>query len=166
MSPGGAGLVTLGGIMSIDSMLKGHELFRALSVEGVDAISRLSGVKALEHDELLFKSGAKATHLFVNLEGLLQLELPTEHGVNAVICKVTQGELFGLSSLLGSAHYTTTARVVDRANVLAIESEPFRAILHDNPALGLNVMSRVAQVYFERYVGVMHRLQGAMNQML
>jgi len=50
--------------------------------------------------------------------------------------------------------------------VLAIEAAPFRTILHDNPALGLNVMSRVAQVYFQRYIGVMHRMQGAMNQML
>ncbi len=152
--------------MSVDVMLKGHELFRALSVEDVDAISRLSGVKQLEHDQVLFVTGAPASHVFVNLEGLLQLELPTEHDAIAVICKVKHGELFGLSPLLGSPRYTTTARVVDRASVLAIEAEPFRTILHDKPALGLHVMSRVAQVYFERYVGVMGRLQGAMNQML
>ena len=72
--------------MSVTKMLKGHELFQSLSFEEVDDISRFSGIKELNDDEFVFTAGAPATHLYIVLEGKLQLRLAAKaHEASLVV---------------------------------------------------------------------------------
>jgi CRP-like cAMP-binding protein len=151
--------------MSTAGVLKGHTLFQSLSVDEVEAISRFSSVKTLKKGEAVFREDAPATHVFVLLEGSVQLRLATEKGeYGLVVSKIEEGELFGISPLTGSTRYTASALCAKDAEVLAVEAKPLRELLQQDCMIGFQIMSRVAEAFFSRYVRVVKSLQSVVEQ--
>ncbi len=151
--------------MSISGMLKGHDLFRALTPKELDVVSSFSSVRNFDPDQPVFQLDQRCSHVFQMLEGELYLQLPGQFPeLHIVVSKIEKGELFGLSPLLGSERYTSTARCITRCSVLAIEAEPMRRVLQKNPVLGVHIMSRVASIYFHRYIDVVKNLQSVLRQ--
>jgi CRP-like cAMP-binding protein len=151
--------------MSIDTMLKGNELFKSLSVEEVHRISNFSSAKEFNANEMVFVHDRPSTHCYVLMDGVVYLQLPSslpEFSLN--IAKVRKGELFGLSPLLDSPRYTASAKCYAPTKVLAIEAKPVREILQKNHLVGMDVMSRVARIYFTRYIDLVRRLQEVVGQ--
>jgi signal-transduction protein with cAMP-binding, CBS, and nucleotidyltransferase domain len=151
--------------MSVSKMLKGHELFQTLSVEEIDFISSISSAKTYKKGETIFNHGGAVSHVFLLLKGVVHLRLPAnppEFGI--VVSTVEQGEMFGLSPLLGTRRYTSAAVCGETSKVLAIEAKPFRNLLKKNSLVGLHLMTQVAQVYFARYMEVLKNLQGVVRQ--
>jgi len=151
--------------MSIAKMLKGHDLFQSLSFEEVETISSFAGLKEYEENETIFQSGVPATHFFVLQKGQVKLRLPAKaHEASLVVGRIGEGDVFGLSPLLGSGSNTTTAQCTEPTTVLAIEAEPLRSVLEANSPVGLRIMSTLAQAYFTRYVETLKRLQKVVNE--
>ncbi|MBW2279003.1 MAG: cyclic nucleotide-binding domain-containing protein [Deltaproteobacteria bacterium] len=151
--------------MSVTGMLKGHDLFRALTPKELDQVSSFSAVRNFEKDQTVFDLDQRSSHVFQVLEGEIYLQLPGAlPEFNIIVSQVERGELFGLSPLLGSSRYTASARCINRCSVLAIEAEAFRRLLQENALVGFHIMSRVADTYFHRYVEVVKNLQGVLGQ--
>lgn len=151
--------------MSIDRMLRGNELFRSLNVDEVNRISSFSSVKEFGANETIFKYDQQSTHVYMLMDGSVYLQLPsTPPEFSLTIAKVEKGELFGLSPLLDSPRYTATAKCFTAAKVLSIEAKPFREILQKNYLVGMDVMGRVARIYFTRYIDLLRRLQEVVGQ--
>jgi len=151
--------------MSIDRMLKGHDLFRSLTVEEANQLSGFSSVKKYEANETVFKYNGLGLHVYMLMEGSVYLRLPASPpDFSFVISKIEKGELFGLSPLLGSERYTAAAECSKASEVLSIEAKPFRELLQKNCPVGFQIMSQVADIYFTRYISVLKNLQGVVNQ--
>lgn len=151
--------------MSIDRMLKGHDLFGSLTVEEANRLSGLSAAKDFVKGENIFKISGKAAHVYMLMKGTVDLLLPANPpDFSFVISRIEKGELFGLSPLLDSPRYTTTAVCASDSQILAIEAKPLREMLLANAPVGFNIMSQVAHVYFNRYVDVMKSLQNVISQ--
>ena len=151
--------------MSVTGMLKAHDLFRALTPKELDQVSSFSAVRKFEKDQMVFELDQRSRHVFQVLEGSIYLQLPGAlPEFNIIVSKVEKGEIFGLSPLLGTSRYTASARCVNRCAVLAIEAESFRRLLQENSLVGFHIMSRVADIYFNRYVEVVKNLQGVLGQ--
>ena len=151
--------------MIIDRLLKGHELFGALNVDEVHRISSFSSVKEYQAHETVYEHDQPCSHLFMLMEGSVYLQLPANPPeFSFLVSKLEKGELFGLSSLLNSPRYTVTAQCYQPTKVLAIEAKPFRKLLETNCPVGLDIMNRVAQIYFTRYLEVLKSLQGVVSQ--
>jgi CRP-like cAMP-binding protein len=144
----------------------GHELFRSLTVQEADRLSRMSAVKTFEAGECIFANSDLATHLYMLMNGSVHLKLAggaSEIGI--VLAKVERGELFGLAPLMDSQRYTTTASCAERCEVLAIEARPFRELLRGNCDVALEVRNRVARIYFSRYTELVRDLQAVVTQL-
>ena len=151
--------------MSVASILQGHELLKNLKMEEVDRISRFSERKKFDKNETVFRHGADAAHSFILLEGRVLLRLPAKPDeFRIVIGRIDQGELFGLSPLLGSAKYTAEAQCAEPSEVLAIGAQELRSLLQADCLAGFYIMNEVAQVYFTRYIELLGRLQGIVAQ--
>lgn len=151
--------------MSIDRALKGHDLFRSLSVDETNQISSFSSVKKYKADEIVFKYNGAGTHVYMLMKGSVYLRLPANPPeFSFAISKIEKGELFGLSPLLDSPRYTSTAQCSEETEVLAIEAQPFRELLQKNCPVGFNIMNQVAHIYFSRYIDVLKNLQGVVSQ--
>ncbi|MBL6975910.1 MAG: cyclic nucleotide-binding domain-containing protein [Deltaproteobacteria bacterium] len=146
--------------MGVTEMLKGHDLFRTLTVDNVGRINAFSSTKAFKKGDLVFRHEDKGAHVFIMLEGRIHLTLPAAVGkLKLIVTAVENGEFFGLSPLLGSERYTATALCLEPTRVLAIEADPFRAVLEENHLIGMEVMGMVARAYFSRYIETFGRIQ-------
>lgn len=151
--------------MSIDGILKGHELFQSLGVDQAHAISGFSSVKKFKANETVFAYNDAAGHVFMLMEGSVNLRLPAEHSdFSLIISKIEKGELFGLSPLLDSPRYTATAQCIEATQLLLIEAKPLRELLKSNSMVGFEIMNQVAHIYFNRYIKVLKNLQGVVGQ--
>jgi len=150
--------------MSIDGMLKGHELFQSLGFDETHAISLFSSVKSCEAGTTIFTYGDAAGHVYMLMDGAVDLKLPAQHGFSLVVSKIQKGELFGLSPLLDSPRYTATAVCERTTELLSIEAKPLRELLTENCLAGFNIMNQVAHIYFNRYLNVLKSLQGIVGQ--
>lgn len=144
--------------MGVTEMLKGHDLFRSLTVENVGRINSFSSTKTFEKGDTVFQHDDKGAHVFIMLEGRIHLTLPATVG-KLIVTAVENGEFFGLSPLLGSDRYTATAVCLEPTKVLAIEADPFRTVLEENHLIGMEVMGMVASAYFSRYIETFGRIQ-------
>ena len=147
--------------MKVTSILKGHSLFSNFGIEEVNQISGFSEKKRYRKHDLVFEYGEKANYVFVLLQGSVLLQLPAKpEEFRIIISKVTAGELFGLSSLLGSEHYILEAQCVELADILVIDAKKFRNLLETDSTAGFIIMNEVASTYFNRYVEILNRFQG------
>ncbi len=152
--------------MAVDRVIKGHALFTMFAPEEMDRLSDFSAVKKCRAGEVLFDLNQPATHVYMLMTGAVQLRLPAEaQGISFVVSDIERGELFGLSPLLESPRYTSTAICVEESDLLAIEGAPFREMLKGNCTIGYAIMNRVAHTFFHRYIDVLRNLQGVVNQM-
>jgi signal-transduction protein with cAMP-binding, CBS, and nucleotidyltransferase domain len=151
--------------MSIDMVLKGHDLFASLNVDEMNQLSTFSSVKEFRADETIFEYNQPSSHFYMMMEGLVYLQLPVNpQDFRFAISKVKKGELFGISSLLKSVRYTATAHCHEDTKSLSIEAKPFRELLQLNCPAGLEIINQVAHIYFTRYLDVIKRLQDVASQ--
>lgn len=151
--------------MSVAKMLKGHELFRSLSFEEVERISRFSGLKDFGEGDLVFESGRQGSHFFVLQEGGVVLRIPAAaHEASLMVGHIENGEVFGLAPLLAAGRHTTSAHCTTASRVLAIEAAPIRALLEENCLIGMHIMGALARAYFSRYIEALVRVQRVVNE--
>jgi CRP-like cAMP-binding protein len=151
--------------MSLTSVLKGQQLFQALTAEEIALTDRVSSVKKFDQGESVYRCDAPARHFFVLLKGAVHLQLPAAEGeFSLIISKVGPGSLLGLAALVGTERYTATARCAEPCEVLAIEAKQFRELLSSNPRVDAEIMASVARSYSDRYVEILRRLQNILNQ--
>ena len=151
--------------MGVGRILKGHDLFRSLGLDQAKEVSSISSVKKFEAGEMVFAYNSPASHVYMLMEGSVNLLLPAEpRDFSLIISKVEKGELFGLSPLLDSARYTASAQCIEATELLSIEAKPFREILRRNALVGFGIMNQVAHIYFTRYIEVLRSLQGVVSQ--
>lgn len=150
--------------MDIVKTLEGHAFFGSFRPEQVDRISRFSHSKILEEGTIVYRADQKATHIFVLLSGEVRLHLPSQNAESpVVVSRVSEGGFFGMAPLLGSDRYTTIAKCARKSKILYIESAPLMEMLGSNPAIGQQVMTMVARLYFDRYVNMLKRLQNVLS---
>ena len=151
--------------MTVAKILQGHELLKNLTMEEVDRISKFSERKKYKENETIFLHEAEAAHVYILLKGRVLLRLPAKpEEFRIVIARIEEGELFGLSPLLGSAKYTSEAQCPQDTEVLAIDAHALRELLQADCLAGFYIMNEVAQAYFTRYVELLGRLQGIVTQ--
>ncbi len=152
--------------MSIGRMLTGQEFFHSFPPEQVAAISKFTSVRKLDKGDIIYRPDRKATHVFVLLDGQVELRLPSGTGeMGFLVSSVSKGEFFGIAPLLDSERYTTSAVCLKSSKVLFIEAKPLIALMRDHPLIGLKMMSVVGRAYFDRYESLIERVQKALSDL-
>jgi signal-transduction protein with cAMP-binding, CBS, and nucleotidyltransferase domain len=153
--------------MDFKSVLTGHELFALLSPEEVTRVSNLSSEKRFRKEEIIYRKDTPTSHFFVVLEGEVRLRLPgTKDRLSYSVSKLHKGELFGLSPMLGFERYTVTAAAENEVTLLAIEAQPFLALLKTNPLVESAFRGAFLRAYYARYLSLLGTLQGVATQLI
>lgn len=153
--------------MDIKVALNSHELFKFFSREEVDRLSSLASEKRFSPGEVIYRKDTPTSHFFLVLEGRAALFLPgSRQRLGYTVSHVGQGEMFGLSPLLGFERYTVTAQAETPVTLLAIEAKPCLKLMKANPTAYNGVLASVAHAYYGRYLTVMQTLQGIASQLL
>ena len=150
--------------MGNEMILKGHDVFASLTVDEMHDLSAFSSVKEFRELEVIFESNQEASHFYILMDGVVYLQLSGNLPEFSIpISKVEKGELFGISPLLQSPRYTLTAQCYKDARVLAVEAKPFRELLRQNRLAGVDIITRIANIYFTRYLDLIKRFQNVVG---
>ncbi len=131
--------------------LKEAELFKGLNS---NQLQRL-GKHFLEEDfpvgQTVFSQGTPAEKLYILLDGEVSLGIKAKNQLDITAYSVNKkGECFGLPSLIKPYRNSVSATCNKRTRALSIDGEILRKLIRQNSKIGVEIMGKVAEIYFNR----------------
>ncbi|MBA7547634.1 hypothetical protein ES705_40063 [subsurface metagenome] len=128
------------------------ELFSLFSEEQLEEISTITEKKSFNKGAQIYLKGDRANQLFIVLKGLVSLrEINPGDEVGIGFESRERGEFFGAACFMTPRDYTLTTVCMEDTEVMAVNAEKLFELCADDPDLGHKFMTKVAQIYFERY---------------
>jgi len=138
--------------MITPTLLSASPIFAGLSEEQLTAFVMLAEDVTCMAGEALFREGEEASRLYVLINGRVSVQVqPTSLNQPLTIVTLgTPGQLVGWSGFMPPHYYTAAAVCQERSQLAAFNGVAFNRLLDDDPALGLTIMRRIAEVISER----------------
>ncbi len=131
--------------------LKQSELFGSLQEPQLDIILSHSSIESLAPGKIIFRQGEEATHLYLLIDGAVDLSVKTADQTQFMTSQVQkEGAVFGIPSLIEPFRYNVTAKSLTATKVLQIEAAQLRKSMEENPRMGMEIMRKLASTYFTR----------------
>lgn len=125
--------------------------FGELTQDQLVSIAKISRMEKYDAGAVIFKEGDRADHLYLILEGEVQLHIQVDdRGNTAVVEVLSWGDPLGWSAAVEPYIMTATARCTKPATVVAIDAFGFRRLLDEDCVLCARIMRRLAQVIAAR----------------
>ncbi|MCG6916035.1 MAG: cyclic nucleotide-binding domain-containing protein [Deltaproteobacteria bacterium] len=134
------------------SDLKKLEIFKTIKEKQLEEIAEITERKSYKKHSHVYERGDAAKHLFVVTKGrvsLRRIDPGDEFGI--AFEARDPGGLFGAASFVKPQEYTLTAICLEDTEVIAIDADKLFEMSEKDPALGYQLMLKIAQIYFERY---------------
>jgi len=131
--------------------LKKTELFGTLSESQLNILLSHSSVESLPEGKIIFRQGDEANHLYVLIEGMIDLSVKTGEKVDFLTSKIeTEGSAFGIPCLIEPFRYNVTATCLKPSKVLVIHAGRLKPEMERDPKMGMEIMKKLATIYFNR----------------
>lgn len=131
--------------------LKETELFNGLKEDQLKALLLLSAVQSFPEGKTIFSPGEGAVHLYLLIQGSVDLTVKAQEQVDFMTSKIEkEGAVFGTAALMEPYQYNVTATCLKPSKVLTIEADSLRKAMEKDPAMGMEVMRKLAAIYFNR----------------
>ena len=136
-------------------ILRGSELFHDLETGHLEQVAGMCRDFSGQAGTVIFREGEHASDLYVLGEGRVALELdivvaPGRPPVPTTVDLIGPGDCFGWSALVEPNRYTASARCINPSRGVAIPGDALLQVMTRTPALGHEVMRRLAQVVSNR----------------
>lgn len=136
-----------------------RDIFTFLQPEMVDAISNAAEMIRLRRGDTVYSKGENASHLYVLLKGQVALRLPGKGGFNVLIDEISPGGMFGSCICFALDCYALTAQCMGDSQLLKIDAGVLKNRMDEDLRMGYAIQSRISQIYFNRYIDTMNKLQ-------
>ena len=145
--------------------LESCTLFKGLPAAVLEKIGTLVIEAEYPADATIFVEGDPAAELRILASGEVELDytLPGRPEVILRITNVSPGEIFAWSALVNNATLTARARALSACCVYDIPATPLREILRAHPAVGYQVMTRLAELVASRLRDTRDQLRWLQN---
>ncbi len=131
--------------------LKKAELFQTLDEPQLTRLLLHSTVQSFPQGTRVFQQGGQADHLYVLMEGAIELSVRTGEKVDFLTSRIEkEGALFGMPSLIEPYRYNVTATSLMVSNVLTMDAVHIRKEMNQDLKMGMEVMKKLALIYFNR----------------
>ncbi|MCA9001946.1 MAG: Crp/Fnr family transcriptional regulator [Planctomycetes bacterium] len=115
----------------------------------LELVAGFSHVESYEAGDTIFQSGAPADHFYVVAKGAVRIEHPPTHGKDHVVNIFRGHDVFGVASALHLGRYPVNGTVhTNHTQVIAIQTEGFRALLRKDPPIAEAVIAGLSQRLF------------------
>lgn len=136
-------------------IIKHFDLFAGLPGDALAAIAPLAEERRLSDGTILFAEGEPASHFFLILEGKVSLERRVQLGRTgtprrAAIEVAGPWQTVGWSSMVRPFVYTSSGVCQGAVVVLAIAGDALRGWMIDHPAVGYEIITRIASIIRHR----------------
>jgi CRP-like cAMP-binding protein len=128
--------------------IKESDLFKGVSQRFITKIANNSEEESFKKNSIIFKTGEKASHFFVLVEGSIDISLGRKEGAHMSVNK--PGEIFGWSALVEPYIYTANARATKDTRVIEISRDLIEQAISEHPAEGLAVLKNLTGIIAQR----------------
>lgn len=139
--------------MGIEETLKRAEVFLGLNDSDLSKIATLPSCReeAYQQQEVLFRAGEEAKHLYVLKEGQVDVVMGLPAQTNQVATEVvidiiTAGGFFGWSALVGPNVYVMSAICQEPSRVVIISGIELMALFDSNYYIGYKVFQSLSHI--------------------
>ena len=131
--------------------LKRTELFETLEEPQLNTLLLHASVESLPEGKTIFNQGDKAAHLYVLVEGAVDLTIKTGEKIDLMTSKVEkEGAAFGMPSLMEPFRYNVTTTCLKPSKLLIMEADHIKKKMEEDPKMGREMMKKLASIYFNR----------------
>lgn len=127
------------------SVLAGSELFSSLDGDALARVAANASTTRLERNDTLFNEGDDAREMFVVLSGRIAVAKRSTDGRESLVALIEQGDLFGEMSLFDEEPRPTSARALERSEVVRVPFDGVRHELQVRPELLWDVAALLAR---------------------
>lgn len=106
-----------------------------------------------EAGQVIFKQGEQADYLYFVLEGRVSIQFNPDDGPVLTVSEIEQGGVFGWSSALGSACYTSSAVCTEWGHFIRMNGCELKNLCQEHPDTGILILNRLASVIAQRLRG-------------
>lgn len=128
--------------------IKESDLFKGVSQRFITKIANNSEEANFKKNAIIFKTGEKASHFFVLVEGAIDISLGKRESAHMSVSK--PGEIFGWSALVEPYVYTANAKATKDAKVIKISRNLVEQLIGEHPAEGLAVLKNLTGIIAQR----------------
>ena len=128
----------------LDCAHRPERSFCAMSGDALRSFDEMKEQSVLAKGELLFAEGRPALGVYMLCEGRAKLSVSSESGKRLMLRVAAPGELLGLEASLRGGAYDFTAELLDNARVAFVKRKDLLKFLRDNPAICMEVVSRLS----------------------
>ena len=139
--------------MSVEETLKRTEVFLGLDDSDLSKIAALPSCRegAYQPDGVIFSAGDEARHLYVLIEGEVDLvmEVPSrskQAATKVVVDRITTGGFFGWSAIVEPHFYTMSAICKEPSNVVTISGAELMALFDKDYRIGHKVLQSLTRI--------------------
>jgi Fe-S cluster biogenesis protein NfuA len=125
-------------------------LFKNLESAQIDLLKPLFENFSCPPEILIFAQNLPATHLYLILEGTIQIHYKPYDGPSIIITHLSQGDVVGWSAVVGS-HYTSSAISNSEIKALRIRGRDLQSLVNKHPESGHAILDLLAQFVSSRW---------------
>jgi CRP/FNR family cyclic AMP-dependent transcriptional regulator len=126
------------------------QLFKDMSPETSNEISKIMIEESHEPDRFIFEAGAPARHFYILIQGSVRLSIGTTSEITYTVS--IPGEAFGWTGLVDRPTYTATAKCVFHSKVMKIDNEKLSKIFEKDTASGMIFFKQLAGAVVQRLI--------------
>jgi CRP/FNR family cyclic AMP-dependent transcriptional regulator len=135
---------------TVMELLVDHPFFAGTDEHLVRRLARSARSEHFHTGDLLFEEDHDADRLIVVRSGRVALSVPVAGRGLQVVSTVGAGEIVGWSWFVPPYRWLFDARAVTEVSAVSIDAAGLRDRCAEDPALGYALMSRVAEVMYQR----------------
>jgi CRP/FNR family cyclic AMP-dependent transcriptional regulator len=133
-----------------DQRLADHPFLKGLSEEHLKILEDCSMKRVFEKGEVIFCEGDLANRFYLILTGSVALESKREGESPVLIQTIGPGDVLGWSWLFPPYNWHFDARATEPTEAIFLYGTRIRAKCEEQPALGYELLKRMAQVMVQR----------------
>ncbi|MBN1348356.1 cyclic nucleotide-binding domain-containing protein, partial [candidate division KSB1 bacterium] len=134
----------------MDKFLEKVQLFKDLSNDELEQLSKLVSTEAVPASTLLFEENSTREALFIVKQGEILLSKKSLYGTEKRLNVFRKYDFFGESALFDQSPRTTSARALTDAIYLRIQRTDFLTFLQKNPSVAAKIYLRISRVITRR----------------
>jgi CRP-like cAMP-binding protein len=131
--------------------LRGASLFADLADEEIACFRDAARMRSYKKGKVLYLQDEPAEYFYVICGGWIKLFHTMQEGEEIVVDMLTAGHMVGESAIFEDSRHTSSAEVVEDAQLLSIPSHLLQEQINLNPALAFSMLSSMSRHHRRHY---------------
>lgn len=145
-------------------LLARFALLEGFPQDQVEILSPIMVDVRFNASQTVFEQGDPAAYLYFVIDGRVSIRFKPEDGPILSVADVKDGGVFGWSSALGSACYTSSAICMQEGLFVRIAGEDLKILCQEHPETGILILNRLAGVIAQRLRGTHEQVVALLHQ--